>query len=95
MSILIENNLIKDNVISGKNFNEKYNCKFYKITNETEIHHSFQYKDGLNIDILHFNPTSKCSAGGLYFADINNIFNFLDFGIYIRVATSRLKLDIS
>jgi hypothetical protein len=43
------------------------NTKFYKLLRNDEIHHGFQYKTGLNIDIIPFNPTGKCSPGGLYF----------------------------
>lgn len=43
------------------------NTKFFRITNEKELHNGMQYKTGINEDILPFNPTSTCSSGGLYF----------------------------
>ena len=41
--------------------------KYYKLTNREEKHRGMQYKTGMNIDILPFNPTGECSEGGLYF----------------------------
>ena len=61
--------------------------KFFKITNKKENHHGFQYTDGLNILKEPFAEKGSCVAGGLYFTDINNIFEFLNFGIYLREIT--------
>lgn len=60
--------------------------KYYKITNSNENHHGFQYRDGLNILVEPFNdnPNESCCSGGFYFTDIENIFRFLWFGIYLR-----------
>jgi len=60
---------------------------YFKITNETENHHGFQYKDGLNILDKEFdaNPDNHRSICGLYFATLDHIHEFLDFGIYLRV----------
>ena len=62
---------------------------YYKITNKKENHHGFQYSDGLNILIDDFNndPNQSCCKGGLYFTDAENIFEFLDYGIYLREIT--------
>ena len=62
---------------------------YYKITNEKENHHGFQYSDGLNILIDDFNndPNQSYCKGGLYFTDAANIFEFLDYGIYLREIT--------
>ena len=59
---------------------------YFKITNAEENHHGFQYMDGLNVLIEEFNddPNQSCCAGGLYFTDVANIFNFLSYGIYLR-----------
>ena len=65
--------------------------KFFKITNKKEKHHGFQYTDGLNILKEPFAETGSCVPGGLYFTDANNIFEFLDFGVYLREIT--LPLD--
>lgn len=50
---------------------------YYKITNKDEIHFGYEYKDGLNID----------TKDGMYFTDKQNLYNFLQFGIYIRKVT--------
>jgi hypothetical protein len=57
-------------VIDGKTFNIiNKNKKFVKLTNQTEIHNEYQFKDGLNIDTVKFNPQDKCKAGGFYFIE--------------------------
>ena len=59
---------------------------YFKITNAEENHHGFQYVDGLNVLTEKFNddPNRSCCAGGFYFTDAANIFNFLNYGIYLR-----------
>ena len=59
---------------------------YFKITNYNENHNGFQYVDGLNILCEEFNddPNKSCCAGGLYFTNAENIFKFLDYGIYLR-----------
>jgi ankyrin repeat protein len=59
---------------------------YYKITNEFENHHGMQYKDGLNTDILPFNPHGTCTDGGIYFSR-EDILAFLDYGPWIRRVT--------
>lgn len=71
-------------VYSGKEFKElNPGVKFYKILSEDLKHHGFQYKLGENIDILPFNPTYECTSGGLYFASLDHIFEYLVFGTKI------------
>jgi hypothetical protein len=60
--------------------------KFYKILNETECHQGMQYHDGLNVDILPFNPSGDCKSGGIYFAR-EDILDFLSYGPWIREVT--------
>ena len=60
--------------------------KFYKITNENETHNGMTYKDGLNVDILPFNPDGDCESGGIYFAS-EDILAFLNYGPWIREVT--------
>jgi len=56
--------------MTGGEFNMLYkDTKFYKFLNNNLTHHGFQYKLGLNIDVLPFNPSNKCSEGGLYFCE--------------------------
>jgi len=60
--------------------------KYYKILNKEENHHGFQYKTGLNIDTIKFNPVGSCEEGGLYFSR-KDIFAFLDCGSCLRKVT--------
>jgi len=65
--------------ISGTEFKKLYpNTTFYKLTNTSENHHNFQFKDGLNIDINTFDP-SLCCNGGLYFTELNNIGHWITY----------------
>lgn len=57
--------------------------KFYKITNEVETHNDLTYHDGLNEDILPFNPFGDCTKGGIYFSR-EDILVFLNCGPWIR-----------
>ena len=59
---------------------------YFKITNPAENHNGFQYSDGLNVLKEKFNddPNKSCCAGGLYFTNGENIFKFLNYGIYLR-----------
>ena len=59
---------------------------YFKIFNEADNHHGFQYNDGLNTDVNEVdpNPENSCVAGGLYFSDENNICEFSSYGSYIR-----------
>lgn len=61
--------------------------KYYKITNETEIHNGLKYKAGLNVDPLPFNPSGDCLPGGIYYTDAKNICYFLGCGPWIREVT--------
>lgn len=45
-----------------------------------------QYRDGLNEDVLPFNPNGDCEAGGIYFAR-EDILAFLDRKQWIREVT--------
>ena len=57
---------------------------FFKITNAKENHNGYQYTDGLNVLDKPFEEKGSCVAGGLYFSDVQNIFKYLDYGIYLR-----------
>ena len=65
--------------------------KFFKITNKDEMHYDFQYTDGLNILKEPFAETGSCVPGGLYFTDIDNILEFLHYGVYLREITLPLN----
>ena len=67
--------------LSGKDFKKKFpNYKAYKILKANLGHYGMQYKLGENIDILPFNNSNTCSPGGLYFTDLQNIFEYIMFG---------------
>lgn len=58
---------------------------FFKITNKNENHYGYQYVTGLNVLDKPFDEGS-CMEGGLYFSfsDIEHIFEFLHYGVYLR-----------
>ena len=58
---------------------------YYKITNETENHYGYQYKDGLNVLEEPFDETLKCVKGGLYFTTSEFIHLFHDYGYNLRI----------
>lgn len=60
--------------------------KYYKITNEAERHNGMQYRDGLNVDIVPFNPSGDCEPGGIYFSR-EDILAFLCHGPWLRDVT--------
>ena len=66
---------------------------YYKITNAEENHHGFQYQDGLNIlkEKFNDNPNDHCVPGGFYFTDVEHIFEFICYGIYVREITLPLN----
>ena len=68
---------------------------YYKITNKDEIHHGYQYKDGLNVlnEKFNENKTDEYGKGGFYFTDAPHINQFYNYGENLRVI--ELPLDIS
>src|SRR5579872_1105985 len=79
-------------VISGKQFNEKFDIKFVKLTNRSENHHGLQFKTGLNIDFRKFHPEGHCKPGGIYFCEFSNLYNWLNYKsndemVYYRYVT--------
>ena len=59
---------------SGTEFNEKYpNTEFYKVLTTHCKHYDFIYQHGLNVDHIPFNPIGECSAGGLYFTELDKL----------------------
>ena len=71
-------------LLRGVEFKDKYSHKkFFKLTTESECHNGFQFKNGLNIDTVKFNPTGRCQAGGLYFTDYENISKWISYRNYI------------
>ena len=76
---------MSNNVLSGLEFKAKHVTVFYKILRSDLVHHGFKYQLGLNIDTQLFNPSGSCKSGGLYFTDIKNILDFLDYGEQIAL----------
>lgn len=76
--------------ISLKDKNNKENQRYercYKLTCESENHFDLQYHDGLNEDVLPFNPDGSCQPGGLYFfteSQLVNLYDYVNNVFYIR-----------
>lgn len=68
-------------ILTSTELYEKYrpHTRFYKLTNEKEIHNNFTYKSGVNIDILPFNPTQSSRPGGMYFFSEPNLYKFMRY----------------
>jgi len=60
---------------------------YFKILRENLKHYDMQYKEGLNVDVLPFNPKPECGEGGLYFTDEQYILDFVDYGSKIAEVT--------
>ena len=59
---------------------------FWKLTNENECHHSYQYHDGLNVDPVPFAGDGDCVPGGLYYAG-RDVLAFCAGMTWVREAT--------
>jgi len=57
---------------------------YFKITNQEECHHGYQYQTGLNILNKPFEPEGSCVEGGLYFTTLEYLDQFYDFGVWLR-----------
>ncbi len=58
---------------SGEDFKQIYaNKKFVKMTHGDDIQYGIRYRNGLIEDPITFNPTNKCSSGGIYFTTDDN-----------------------
>ena len=70
-----------------------YSLTYYKAVNASEEHYGMQYQEGINVDILPFNdnPNESCCAGGLYFSDLEHIFEFTGGNTYIYEVTIPLN----
>lgn len=53
--------------------------------NDEVVHHYFEYKLGLNIDTVPFNPSGSCKSGGLYFTTAEYLHNYFHVGDYIAI----------
>ena len=55
------------------------NTTYYRLTNEDECHNGFQYRDGLNVDTVPFDPSGTCRPGGLYFFSRVQLGRLIDY----------------
>jgi len=60
---------------------------YFKVTNEKECHHGYQYQTGLNVLDKPFEAKGSCVAGGLYFTDLENLDKFYFYGVWLRVVS--------
>ncbi|AVG46616.1 ankyrin repeat protein [Acanthamoeba polyphaga mimivirus] len=60
---------------------------YCKVLNANFNQKGYQYNEGLNILDKPFENTGSCVPGGLYFTNINNIFKFINYGIYLVKVT--------
>lgn len=51
--------------------------QMFRVTNEKEVHHGYQWHDGFNKDTQPFAWWGSCCPGGLYFTNIHNLWAFL------------------
>ena len=85
--------LMIGSIYSGSEFNNLTKDKhFVRLTNENENHNGFQYKTGLNIDIITFNPIGECNPGGLYFCEFLNFPSFLEYNNKICKNIRKVKI---
>ena len=69
-------------ILTGTEFNEKYHLlceQFVKLTNDSENHNGFQFRTGLNVDPVPFNPRGKCQSGGIYFCEFSKFPRWLNY----------------
>ena len=57
---------------------------YFKLLNKIENHNGFQFKTGLNVDIIPFNYNRDmiCVPGGIYFSKSQDIFEWIDSTSY-------------
>src|SRR5271156_5210077 len=72
--------------LTGKRVKELLNgMPLLKFMNDNDKHYNMIYKDGLNEDVLSFNPSNECSSGGIYITTLDNYDHFYDgYGNYAR-----------
>jgi hypothetical protein len=68
-------------VYDGKEFNRlTQGIVFVKLTNLDENHNGFQFRTGLNVDDIKFDPSGSCKAGGLYFCEWKKVGQWIEYG---------------
>jgi hypothetical protein len=64
---------------NGENFNKMFKLDFYKILKDDLIHNNYEFKHGLNIDTIKFEPYDESKYGGIYFTEIDKIGHWLNY----------------
>ncbi|UFX99757.1 ankyrin repeat protein [Megavirus baoshan] len=60
---------------------------YYKILGANFNQKGYQYHKGLNVLDKPFENNGSCVPGGLYFTNIENIFKFINYGVYLVKVT--------
>lgn len=76
--------------VSGAEFKKRVTDQpVHKVLNSKSgfVHGSMQYARGHNQDVLPFNPSGWCQAGGMYFTTLKHIGSFLNYGSHVATIT--------
>jgi len=86
-------------VISGEEFKRLFPQlvnNLYKLTAYNENHNGLQFKTGINVDRVEFNPNDECLPGGIYFIEENEIYKWLAYkGKFMHYCRKVVLLDDS
>ena len=66
--------------------------ELYKILKPNMKHFNYQWREGVNIDVLPWNPSGSCEPGGLYFTTIDQLHNYAQ-NPYAQCWVGRVTLD--
>ncbi|ANB50965.1 hypothetical protein [Powai lake megavirus] len=70
------------------------NNTYCKVLSSNFNQKGYQYNEGLNVLDKPFESTGSCVPGGLYFTNIENIFKFINYGIYLVKVTVPVDAQI-
>jgi hypothetical protein len=81
-----------ENYCTGNEFNQEFKDEiFVKLSPHDENHNGLIIKEGLVIDPIPFYPYGTCSEGGIYFINIKNIPDWIEYNhkcmVYFRYVT--------
>ena len=64
--------------MSGERLNHILNgMPLLKFMNDDDVHYGMKYHTGDNLDIVPFNSSGQCQAGGIYVTTLQNFYIFL------------------